>query len=172
MSFIVPCMTIASFSKNVWSISDIHHLFKILVEMFGGQFPSLWKECKCILIEIYFNWSWYLKEELGWHFILASTIAWLFTKSASLQQIPGTGSARKLQDKQRFWVQPLCFTKRLTWNGIGQFRQNETANINLILVASTFRKLVSKLYKSHGLILLSFAWSYFQVNVISGKPNT
>ena len=140
MSFIVSCMTIASFSKNDWSISDIHHLLKILVEMFGGQFPSLWKECKCILIEIYFNWSWYFKEEFGWHFILASTIAWLFTKSASLQQIQGTGSARKLQDEQRFWVQPLCFTKRLTWNGTGQFRQNDTANINLTLVASTFRK--------------------------------
>ena len=66
MSFIVSCMTIASFSKNDWSISDIHHLLKILVEMFGGQFPSLWKECKCILIEIYFNWSWYFKEEFNY----------------------------------------------------------------------------------------------------------
>ena len=34
--------------------------------MFDGQFKSLWKEYKCILIEIYSNWSWDLKEELGY----------------------------------------------------------------------------------------------------------
>lgn len=94
-----------------------------------------------ILMEMLSKPNWDLQEKLGSHF----NVVWAYQQHCVLdrpqQYIPGTGPARNFQDKQRLQVQTWCFTNMLTWNEIGQFRQNYTVEANLILVTNTFRKL-------------------------------